>query len=70
MDRERTRLEPGPLADRTAGVVRRFIAERFGIAAPARTTEEFLRALSTGAPQPLAASRLRLSGMRRFGSGR
>ncbi len=55
VDRERTRLEPGPLADSAAGVVRQFIADRFGIAAPARTTEEFLRALTSGAPQPLAA---------------
>jgi hypothetical protein len=55
VDRERTRLEPGPLADRAAGVVRQFIAEHFGIAAPARTTEEFLRALTSGASLPLAA---------------
>lgn len=52
VDRERNTLEAGPLADKAAGVVRRFIAERFGIAAPQRTTEEFLRSL-TGDASPL-----------------
>ena len=52
VDRERNTLEAGLLADQAAGVVRRFIAERFGIAAPQRTTEEFLRSL-TGDASPL-----------------
>lgn len=52
IDRERNNLEAGPLADKAAGVVRRFIAERFSIAAPQRTTEEFLRSL-TGDASPL-----------------
>ncbi len=53
IDRERNNLDAGPLADQAAGVVRRFIAERFDIAAPQRTTEEFLRSL-TGDASPLA----------------
>ena len=60
VDRERNNLEPGPLADRAAGVVRRFVAERFGIAAPQRTTEEFLR-MAEQAP-PLAPHRELLHG--------
>ncbi len=52
VDRERNTLEAGQLADKAAGVVRRFIADRFGIAAPQRTTEEFLRSL-TGDASPL-----------------
>ena len=54
IDRERNNLAAGPLADHAAGVVRRFIAGRFGIAAPQRTTEEFLRPL-TGDASPLAS---------------
>lgn len=54
VDRVRNQLEAGPLADKAADVVRRFIAERFQIAAPQRTTEEFLRSL-TGDASPLAA---------------
>ena len=50
LDRERNALEPGPLADRAAGVVRQFVAGQFGIAAPQRTTEEFLHAIVTAPP--------------------
>jgi len=46
LDRERNAVEAASLADRAADVVRRFIAEKFGIAAPQRTTEEFLHAIS------------------------
>ena len=61
IDRERNNLEAGPLADKSTGVVRRFIAERFGIAAPQRTTEEFLRSL-TGDASPLTSHRDLLAG--------
>jgi len=37
-----------------AGIVREYIAEQFGIAAPQRTTEEFLRQLNSTAPPELA----------------
>jgi hypothetical protein len=50
LDRERNTLEPGPLADHAAGIVRQFVAEKFGIAAPQRTTEEFLRSLESAPP--------------------
>lgn len=38
---------PEPLANRVTAAVRCYIEERFGIAAPRRTTEEFLRDVST-----------------------
>lgn len=41
-------------ADRAAQTVRQYIADRFGIAAPRRTTEEFLRELATEENSPLA----------------
>ena len=59
VDRERNALEPGPLADRAAGVVRQFVAEKFGIAAPQRTTEEFLRSLASAPPLTAHAELLR-----------
>lgn len=49
----RETLTSGELAEQTANVVRHFIAGQFRIAAPRRTTEEFLRSLTTGAPSPL-----------------
>ena len=61
IDRERNNIDAGPLADQSTGVVRRFIAERFGIAAPQRTTEEFLRSL-TGDISPLTNYRELLAG--------
>lgn len=60
IDRERNTLESGALADASAGAVRQFIAERFGIAAPRRTTEEFLRDLKSVPLPALAAHREKL----------
>jgi hypothetical protein len=54
IDSSRNALASGTLADRSADVVRKFVAERFGIAAPRRTTEEFLRELAANAASPLA----------------
>ncbi len=55
-----TALEKNPeslsaeaFADQAAQTIRRFIMERFGIAAPRRTTEEFLQALSKNDSSPL-----------------
>ena len=56
IDRQRESLPAGDLAEQTANVVRRFIAGNFGIAAPQRTTEEFLHSLTTTQPLPAAAS--------------
>ncbi len=50
---QRETLTSGELAEKTADVVRHFIAGQFGIAAPRRTTEEFLRSLTTAGPSPL-----------------
>lgn len=55
LDRTRNQLEAAPLAEQAADIVRRFIAARHGIAAPARTSEEFLRALSESQGGLLAA---------------
>lgn len=60
IDRERNNIPAGPLADQSAGVVRQFIAERFGIAAPRRTSEEFLRTLMAQTSSPLSAHTERL----------
>jgi hypothetical protein len=53
IDRQRESLPAGDLAEQTANVVRRFIAGNFGIAAPQRTTEEFLQSLTTTHHSPL-----------------
>ena len=53
IDRQRESLPAGELAEQTANVVRRFIAGNFGIAAPQRTTEEFLQSLTTTHHSPL-----------------
>jgi len=44
-------------AKRAADTVRIYIAERFGLAAPRRTTEEFLRDLAQDGPTPLISQR-------------
>jgi hypothetical protein len=54
IDSARNTLESDALADRSANVVRKFVAERFGIAAPQRTTEEFLHEVAANASSPLA----------------
>lgn len=53
IDADRTTLPAGDLAERTAGVVRHFIAANFGIAAPQRTTEEFFTWLAHTKDSPL-----------------
>ena len=53
IDREREFLPAGELAEQAANVVRQFISGNFGIAAPQRTTEEFLRSLTTDSNSPL-----------------
>ena len=50
---QREDITAGELAELTANVVRRFVAGNFGIAAPQRTTEEFLHSLTTGGASPL-----------------
>lgn len=57
VDRQRNTIEAGPLADEAAGAVRQFIAERFGIAAPQRTTEEFLHTLAAAGNATLGRHR-------------
>lgn len=42
-------------ANRAAQTIRQYIAERFGLAAPRRTTEEFLRDLASATASPLSA---------------
>lgn len=53
IDRERATLPAGELAQQAANVVRQFIAGSFDIAAPQRTTEEFLKSLTTDPDSPL-----------------
>jgi hypothetical protein len=44
-------------ANRSAQIIRHYLADRFGLAAPRRTTEEFLRDLSHDEGSPLRAHR-------------
>jgi hypothetical protein len=60
IDRERNTLASGVLADAAGNAVRQFIADRFGIAAPQRTTEEFLHSLTKKEVPALSAHRERL----------
>lgn len=60
IDRERNNLASGALADAAGNAVRQFIADGFGIAAPQRTTEEFLRSLTAREFPALSAHRERL----------
>ena len=53
----REALSAEAFAKRAADIVRYYIAGRFGLAAPRRTTEEFLRSLSQGAFADLTAER-------------
>ena len=53
IDRQRESLPAGDLAEQTANVVRRFIAGNFSIAAPQRTTEEFLQSLTAASHSTL-----------------
>jgi len=49
----REKITAEAFADRTADAVRKYIAERFGLAAPRRTTEEFLRELASDVRTPI-----------------
>lgn len=42
-------MDAGEFAEAASGVLRRFIEQRFGVAAPKRTTEEFLQEVLDGA---------------------
>ena len=53
IDRQRETLPAGDLAQQAANVVRHFIAGNFGIAAPQRTTEEFLKSFTSDDNSPL-----------------
>lgn len=55
LENNRESLAAEAFADRAAQAVRHYIAGRFGIAAPRRTTEEFLRELAKDDHSPLAA---------------
>ncbi len=46
LERSRESLAAEAFADRAAQTLRQYISERFGLAAPRRTTEEFLRDLA------------------------
>ena len=53
LDLLRETIAAEAFANRAADTVRKYIAERFGLAAPRRTTEEFLRDLATDGHTPL-----------------
>lgn len=46
LEKSRRQLAAETFANQAAGTVRQYIADRFGIAAPRRTTEEFFRELT------------------------
>ncbi|MCF7674225.1 MAG: DUF4381 domain-containing protein [Akkermansiaceae bacterium] len=54
LSKVRESIPAGEFADRAAGTLRHYLTDRFGIAAPQRTTEEFLRVILTG-DSPLRA---------------
>ena len=56
-------LEAGDFALAASGIVRTFIARKFGLAAPKRTTEEFLQELASGENESL---RSRMEPLRGF----
>ena len=53
LDLLREMIAAEAFASRAADTVRTYLAERFGLAAPQRTTEEFLRDLANGEHTPL-----------------
>lgn len=55
LEGSRKDLAADAFANRAAQTVREYISARFGLAAPRRTTEEFLRDLTKDASSPLAA---------------
>ena len=62
LEQGRESLAAEAFADRAAQTVRIYIAGRFGLAAPRRTTEEFLRDLSSDNSSPLAGESDHLRG--------
>ena len=57
LEKSRNQLAAEAFANQAAGTVRQYIADRFGIAAPRRTTEEFFRELEKdGAEKVLSES--------------
>lgn len=55
LERTRNQLAAETFANQAAGTVRQYIADRFGIAAPRRTTEEFFRELTGDGVEPVIA---------------
>ena len=55
LEKSRNQLAAEAFANRAAGTVRQYIADRFGIAAPRRTTEEFFRELASHGLEPVIA---------------
>ena len=55
LEASREALVAEAFANRAAQTIRQYIAERFGLAAPRRTTEEFLNALASDTGSPLHA---------------
>jgi hypothetical protein len=55
LDANREAVAAEAFANRAAQTVRQYIADRFGLAAPRRTTEEFLRDLAKDEGSPLSA---------------
>lgn len=53
LETSREAIAAEAFANRAAQTVRQYIAERFGLAAPRRTTEEFLRELANKESSPL-----------------
>lgn len=53
LERSREAVAAEAFANRAAQTVRQYISERFGLAAPRRTTEEFLRELAKQESSPL-----------------
>ena len=53
LEANRESIAAEAFANRAAQVIRQYIADRFGVAAPRRTTEEFLRNLTEGSETPL-----------------
>ena len=55
LEASRETIEAEAFANRAAQTVRQYIAERFGVVAPRRTTEEFLHELAKDETSPLIA---------------
>lgn len=53
LERSREAVAAEAFANQAAQTIRQYIAERFGLAAPRRTTEEFLRELANQESSPL-----------------